>query len=64
MRTATGCTRGAICARNGGGGDTKTNHIVRIAVEFGPPPNPPPPNARFNRGRMLLDSFRILAVGK
>lgn len=44
--------------------DTKTSHILLIAAEFGPPPNPPPPNARFNRGPMLPDSFTILVVGK
>jgi DNA-binding beta-propeller fold protein YncE len=44
--------------------DTKTNHILLIAAEFGPPPNPPPANARFNRGPMLPDSFSILVVGK
>ena len=44
--------------------DTKTNHILLIAAEFGPPPNPPPANAGFNRGPMLPDSFSILVVGK
>ncbi|HUJ31335.1 MAG TPA: hypothetical protein VLY23_08655 [Candidatus Acidoferrum sp.] len=44
--------------------DTKTNHILLIAAQFGPPPNPPPANARFNRGPMLPDSFSILVVGK
>ena len=44
--------------------DTKTNHILLIAAQFGPPPNPPPAGARFNRGPMLPDSFSILVVGK
>jgi DNA-binding beta-propeller fold protein YncE len=44
--------------------DTKTNHILLIAAEFGPPPNPPPAGGRPGRGPMLPDSFSILVVGK
>jgi DNA-binding beta-propeller fold protein YncE len=52
--------------------DTKTNHILLIAAEFGPPPAPPadaPKDAQKKgggRGRapMLPDSFTILVIGK
>jgi len=44
--------------------DSKTNHILLIAAQFGPPPTPPPAGARFNRGPMVPDSFSILIVGK
>jgi DNA-binding beta-propeller fold protein YncE len=55
--------------------DSKTNHILLIAAEYGPPPPPPPPPAdgsapapgrggRGPRAPMLPDSFTILAVGK
>ena len=52
--------------------DSKTNHILLIAAEFGPPPAPPadaPKDAQKKgggRGRapMLPDSFTILVVGK
>jgi uncharacterized protein YjiK len=46
--------------------DTKTNHILLIAAEFGPPPEgaPKPPPGRAARGPMLPDSFTILEVGK
>ncbi len=44
--------------------DTKTGHILLIAAEFGPPPNPPPAGGRPGRGPMLPDSFSILVVGK
>jgi DNA-binding beta-propeller fold protein YncE len=53
--------------------DSKTNHILLIAAEFGPPPAPPadaPKDAqkkgggRGGRAPMLPDSFTILAVGK
>jgi DNA-binding beta-propeller fold protein YncE len=52
--------------------DSKTNHILLIAAEYGPPPTPPagtppPEPGRGGRGRggpMLPDSFTILAVGK
>jgi DNA-binding beta-propeller fold protein YncE len=55
--------------------DSKTNHILTMAAEYGPPPAPakppaegappPPPPGRFPaRGPMLPDSFSILVVGK
>ena len=52
--------------------DTKTDHIVTMAAEYGPPPvqaAPPPADAapqgrRPARGPMLPDSFSILVVGK
>ncbi len=44
--------------------DSKTNHILLIAAEFGPPPATPPPGGRAGRGRMVPDSFTILVVGK
>lgn len=44
--------------------DTKTNHILLIAAEFGPPPTPAPAGGRPARGPMLPDSFTILVVGK
>jgi DNA-binding beta-propeller fold protein YncE len=54
--------------------DTKTNRIVTMAAEYGPPPPPPPagtpaPDGRGRgrgpaRGPMLPDSFSILVVGK
>jgi DNA-binding beta-propeller fold protein YncE len=52
--------------------DTKTNHILTMAAEYGPPPPPPPagtppPQGRGRgpaRGPMLPDSFSILVVGK
>jgi DNA-binding beta-propeller fold protein YncE len=52
--------------------DSKTNHILLIAAEFGPPPAPPadaPKDAQKKgggRGRapMLPDSFTILVIGK
>lgn len=47
--------------------DAKTNRILLIAAEFGPPPATPPPGTppgRPLRGEMLADSFSILAVGK
>lgn len=59
--------------------DTKTNHIVTMAAEYGPPPAAPPtPPAGapargfggrgfgrgFFRGPMLPDSFTILVIGK
>jgi DNA-binding beta-propeller fold protein YncE len=54
--------------------DTKTNRIVTMAAEYGPPPPPPPagtpvPEGRGRgrgpaRGPMLPDSFSILVVGK
>lgn len=44
--------------------DTKTNHILLIAAEFGPPPATPPPGGRGGRGQMVPGSFSILMVGK
>jgi glutamine cyclotransferase len=47
--------------------DAKTNRILLIAAEFGPPPATPPPGTppgRPLRGEMVPDSFSILAVGK
>jgi hypothetical protein len=46
--------------------DTKTNHILLIAAEYGPPPTPAPEakGGRGGRGPMLPDSFSILVVGK
>jgi hypothetical protein len=53
--------------------DTKTNHVLLIAAEYGPPPAPPadapPPDPTKKGGRgprapMLPDSFSIVVVGK
>jgi hypothetical protein len=46
--------------------DTKTNHLLTMAAEFGPPPPnaPPGPAGRPARGPMLPGSFSILMVGK
>ena len=44
--------------------DSKTNRVLLIAAEFGPPPATPPPGGRPGRGAMLPDSFTILVVGK
>jgi DNA-binding beta-propeller fold protein YncE len=49
--------------------DTRTNHIVTMAAEYGPPPavppaGTPPPGRGPARGPMLPDSFSILVVGK
>lgn len=49
--------------------DAKTGHILLIAAEFGPAPEPAPgapagPPGRPRRGPMLPDSFSILEVGK
>jgi DNA-binding beta-propeller fold protein YncE len=49
--------------------DTKTNNVLLIAAEYGPPPAPAPgadPKAggRGGRAPMLPDSFTILVVGK
>ena len=45
--------------------DSKTNHILVIAAEFGPAP-PPGADGRGGRGRgpMVPDSLSILVVGK
>ncbi|HZP47706.1 MAG TPA: hypothetical protein VFB07_04185 [Vicinamibacterales bacterium] len=44
--------------------DAKTNRVILIAAEFGPPPSPPPAGGRAGRGPMVADSFTIIAVGK
>src|SRR5581483_9253214 len=50
--------------------DDKTGHILIIAAEYAPPPQPttpPDPNkkgGRGGRGQMVPDSFTILEVGK
>jgi hypothetical protein len=46
--------------------DTKTNHLLTMAAEFGPPaPDAPPgPAGRPSRGPMLPGSFSIQMVGK
>jgi hypothetical protein len=53
--------------------DTKTNRILIIAAEYGPPPPPPPAGAPSGgrgggrgaaRGPIVPDSFSILVVGK
>jgi DNA-binding beta-propeller fold protein YncE len=44
--------------------DGKTNRVLLIGAQFGPPPTPPPAGGRAGRGPMIPDSFTILAVGK
>ena len=50
--------------------DSKTNHVLTMAAEYGPAPapaTPPPagaPAGRGARGPMVPDSFTILVVGK
>jgi len=46
--------------------DSKTNHILTMAAEFGAPPADAPkgPGGRPARGQMLPDSFSIIVVGK
>jgi DNA-binding beta-propeller fold protein YncE len=46
--------------------DTKTNHLLTMAAEFGPPPTDasPGPAGRPARGPMVPGSFSILMVGK
>jgi hypothetical protein len=44
--------------------DTKTNHVILIAAEFGPPTPPAQPGGRPGRGAIVPDSFSILVVGK
>ena len=46
--------------------DTKTDHLITMAAEFGPPPPnaPPGPAGRPARGPIVQGSFSILVVGK
>jgi hypothetical protein len=47
--------------------DTKTDRVLLIAAEYGPPPTAPAGEGRGGRGgrgAMIPDSFTILAVGK
>ena len=44
--------------------DTKTNRIILIAAEFGPPAPPAQPGGRAGRGQIIPDSFSIIVVGK
>jgi DNA-binding beta-propeller fold protein YncE len=44
--------------------DTKTNRIILIAAEFGPPTPPAQPGGRAGRGTVVPDSFSILVVGR
>jgi DNA-binding beta-propeller fold protein YncE len=45
--------------------DRKTNRILLIAAEYGPPPATPPAGGRGpGRGPLLPDSFSIIVVGK
>jgi len=46
--------------------DTKTNHVLTMTAEFGPPTAnaQPGPAGRPARGPMIADSFSILMVGK
>jgi DNA-binding beta-propeller fold protein YncE len=43
--------------------DKKTDRILLIGAEFGPPPTPPPPGGR-GRGQVVPGSFSVLVVGK
>jgi DNA-binding beta-propeller fold protein YncE len=44
--------------------DSKTNRVLLIGAEFGPPPTPPQPGGRPGRGPLVADSFSILVIGK
>lgn len=44
--------------------DTKTNHVILISAETGPPTPPKEPGGRAGRGAIVPDSFQILVVGK
>jgi hypothetical protein len=43
--------------------DRKTNRIIVIGAEFGPPATPPA-GGRAGRGALVPDSFSILVIGK
>jgi len=49
--------------------DSKTNHVILITAEYGPPPAPNPADAtkkgggRGRGGPMLPDSFSLIMVG-
>jgi len=44
--------------------DSKTDHVLLIAAEYGPAPATPAAGGRGGRGPMIPDSFSILVVGK
>jgi hypothetical protein len=46
--------------------DTKTNHVLTMTAEFGPPPANAPqrPGGRPARGPMVPGSFSILMLGR
>jgi DNA-binding beta-propeller fold protein YncE len=44
--------------------DSKTNHVLLIGAEFGPPPAPTAAGERPRRGPLVSGSFTILEVGK
>ena len=44
--------------------DSKTNRILLIAADYGPPPTAPPSGTTGGRGPMVQDSFSILVVTK
>jgi DNA-binding beta-propeller fold protein YncE len=44
--------------------DSKTDHIVLITAEYGPPPANPPAGGRAGRGQMVPDTFSTVVVGK
>jgi DNA-binding beta-propeller fold protein YncE len=47
--------------------DSKTNHVLLIGAEYGPPATPAPApggGGRPGRGPMVADSFSVLVVGK
>jgi hypothetical protein len=44
--------------------DTKTGHILTMADERAPAPNPPPAGGRGGRGAVVPGSFTIVMVGK
>ena len=44
--------------------DAKTNRLLLIAAEYGPPPAPATAGGRAGRGQMVPDSFSIVVVSK